>query len=111
MVTLSLTAALLMFLFVFWRAYARSYGTYHGEYLVMCPDQHRPARMRVDTLHVLVTTLEADPELRPKACSMWPKFKGCSQECTWQVDQASGSTGSPAAFHARIPPSSEITSV
>ena len=59
----------------------RSYLRYRGDAAVRCPENHRPAGVRVDAWH-------AARGLRLTSCSRWPEKAGCGQECLSQIASA-----------------------
>ncbi|HEY1340901.1 MAG TPA: hypothetical protein VGF59_25485 [Bryobacteraceae bacterium] len=60
---------------------------YRGERLITCPENCRPAGVRVDARHAAATAL-GNPELRLSHCSRWPERAGCGQECLSQIATA-----------------------
>ena len=59
---------------------------YRGPRVITCPENHRPAGVTVDALHVIATGLGKPPELRLDSCSRWPEKAGCGQECLRQIE-------------------------
>lgn len=51
---------------------------FRGDRAVRCPENHRPAGVRVDAWH-------AAGGLRLSDCSRWPEKAGCGQECLAEV--------------------------
>ncbi len=89
MLTVSLIAgaALLVVLLVwFGRAFGRDYLKYRGDRVITCPENQRPAGVRVDARHVLLTGLEGKPDLRLQSCSRWPERQDCGQACLTQIE-------------------------
>lgn len=70
------------------RAFVSIYVKYHGNSLITCPGNRRPAGVRVDTAHVLWTSLGGSPDLRLNACTRWPQLKDCGQDCLRQIEAA-----------------------
>jgi hypothetical protein len=58
---------------------------YRGERLITCPENLRPAGVRVDARHAAANSLLRPAELRLSACSRWPERAGCGQECLSQI--------------------------
>jgi len=70
---------------VLWRM-AGSWIKYRGNRLITCPENLRPAGVRVDASHAAATALGRHPELRLSSCSRWPERAGCGQQCLSQVE-------------------------
>lgn len=51
-----------------------------GERVVTCPENQRPAGVRLDALHT--------SSLRLSECSRWPERAGCGQECLTQIQES-----------------------
>jgi len=69
---------------VLWRL-AASWNEYRGNRLITCPENQRPAGVKVDAVHAAATSLGRHPELRLSTCTRWPEKAGCGQECLRQV--------------------------
>lgn len=69
---------------VLWRL-AGQWIKYRGDRLITCPENHRPAAVRVAAGHAAATALGRPPELRLATCSRWPEKAGCGQECLNQI--------------------------
>jgi hypothetical protein len=61
---------------------------YRGARLITCPENRRPAGVRVDDGHAALTALKGTPELRLASCSRWPERAGCGQGCLAQIEAA-----------------------
>jgi hypothetical protein len=59
---------------------------YSGNRLITCPENLRPAGVRVDAWRAAATALGQSPKLRLNTCSRWPEKSGCGQECLRQVE-------------------------
>ena len=70
---------------VLWRM-AGSWFKYRGNRLITCPENRRPAGVRVNARHAAATSLGHHLELRLSSCSRWPEKAGCGQECLHQVE-------------------------
>ena len=91
-------AILVVLLAIFARAFTRQFLKYRGDRVITCPENQRPAGVRVDASHVLLTTLfsnrakrapfarEGKPDLRLKSCSRWPERQDCGQQCLAQIE-------------------------
>lgn len=66
----------------------RAWWRFRGVRVVLCPENQRPAAMRVDAWHAAATALGDHPDLRLSACSRWPERADCGQECVRQVRSA-----------------------
>jgi hypothetical protein len=70
--------------------FGRAYQKFSGERVIRCPENQRPAGVRVDTGHVLLMMLDGKDDLRLKSCSRWPERQDCGQECLRQIEAAPG---------------------
>jgi hypothetical protein len=70
-----------------WR-FIRACFLYRGRRVIQCPENSRPAGVRVDAAHAGLTAMGARPHLRLSACSRWPERAGCGQECLSQIEAA-----------------------
>jgi hypothetical protein len=77
--TILLVMAVLLALAV-WR-WIGPWLKFRGDRAVRCPENHRPAGVRVDAWH-------AAGGLRLNACSRWPEKAGCGQECLAEIAAA-----------------------
>ena len=66
----------------------RVYLTFRGNLLVSCPENHRPAAVRVAAGKAAVETLAGNQQLWLRACSRWSDRKDCPQECLAQIEEA-----------------------
>lgn len=58
---------------------------YRGPGVVTCPENQRPAGVRVDS-HTLTSAALGKPQaLRLSSCSRWPERQNCGQECLNQL--------------------------
>jgi len=67
---------------------ATAWVKYRGDLLITCPENRRPAGVRVDAGHAAATSLAHRPEMRLASCSRWPERAGCGQECLSQLETA-----------------------
>ncbi len=74
------TAGLLRFAWV-WR-------TYRGNRVITCPENQRPAGVRVNAGHAAASGLVKGPELRLATCSRWPERQNCGQQCLSEIEAA-----------------------
>ena len=68
------------------RALVRTYVTYRGNLLVICPETEKYATVEIDGPLATITSLFGVPELRIENCSRWPEHQHCAQDCVWQID-------------------------
>jgi hypothetical protein len=61
---------------------------YHGDRVITCPENQRPAGVVVDAAHVAARPFAGSPQLRLSSCSRWPERAGCGQQCLSQVAAA-----------------------
>jgi hypothetical protein len=66
----------------------RVYLTFRGQRLVSCPENHRPAAVRVAAGKTALKTLVGNQQLRLSVCSRWPERETCGQECLAQIEEA-----------------------
>jgi hypothetical protein len=66
----------------------RLWWTYRGDRVITCPENHRPAGVRVDASHVAAQPFAKSAHLQLSSCSRWPERAGCGQECLSQVAAA-----------------------
>jgi hypothetical protein len=68
----------------------RAWLSWRGARLITCPENEKPAAVRVDAAHVAAGTLTGHPDLRLSECSRWPEKQGCGQECLRQIEKGPG---------------------
>jgi hypothetical protein len=61
---------------------------YRGDRLITCPENLRPAGVRVDAVHAAASGLLEPEHLRLSDCSRWPERSGCGQHCLSQIAAA-----------------------
>jgi len=71
----------------FYRVF-RLWWTYRGDRVITCPENHRPAGIRVDAARVAAQPFSGSPQLRLSSCSRWPERAGCGQQCLGEVTEA-----------------------
>jgi hypothetical protein len=88
-VSLVVGAVLLgILLVILGRAFLRVYLEFRGDRVITCPENQRPAGVRVDARHAGFTNLQGSPDLRLKSCSRWPERQDCGQQCLRQIEAA-----------------------
>jgi hypothetical protein len=60
---------------------------FHGDMLVICPENRQPAEVNVNMLRAAVGELVGRPHLELNDCSRWPERAGCEQDCLWQIER------------------------
>jgi hypothetical protein len=70
-----------------WR-FVRALWLYYGRRVIQCPENLRPAGVRVDAGYAALTGIGASPRLRLSTCSRWPERAGCGQQCLSQIERA-----------------------
>jgi len=73
-----LVAALVVLGSVFWK--------YSGDRVITCPENERPAGVKVDAGHASLSVLGGKADLRLKSCSRWPERQDCGQQCLRQIE-------------------------
>lgn len=68
-------------LFVVLPTMASIYLRLRGKRMVRCPDALELAEIQVDAKRAAFTAAVGRPKIRLDACSLWPAYKGCAQEC------------------------------
>ncbi len=68
----------------------RSFLRWREKRLITCPENERPAAVRVDAVRAATGALTGHPELRLSECSRWPEKRGCGQECLRQIEKGPG---------------------
>ncbi len=57
------------------------YARYRGRRLVSCPETRELVEVEVDTNRTAWTAVFGKAIPRVKACSLWPRKKGCPEDC------------------------------
>ena len=65
---------------VVWRV-VRVWWKFRGQRVVTCPENLRPAGVKLDAPHAAASALKGTAELRLSSCSRWPERAGCGQQC------------------------------
>lgn len=61
--------------------FAVAFLRFHGPHLVMCPQTHGPALVRIDALHAAIGRIIGKRDLRLLRCSRWEASQSCAREC------------------------------
>lgn len=64
----------------------QSYFRNRGRRSVICPENHQPVDVEVDSKFSFWTALRGQEHERLHSCSRWPEKGECGQECLAQVD-------------------------
>ena len=64
----------------------QSYFRNRGRRKVICPENHKPVSVEVDSEFAFRTALRGQEHQRLASCSRWPEKHDCGQECLVQVD-------------------------
>lgn len=65
---------------------ARTWWAWRQRRLITCPENEKPAAVRVDALRAAISPAG----LRLSECSRWPEKEGCGQECLRQIERGPG---------------------
>lgn len=67
-------------------ALSRAWWAWRQRRLITCPENEKPAAVRVDALRAAISPAG----LRLSECSRWPEKEGCGQECLRQIERGPG---------------------
>jgi len=76
--------------FVIGPAVVSTYRRYHGRRTIICPENDQIAEMEIKAGRAGVMALFGRHPLRVKWCSLWPRRKGCAEECLQDDWRAAG---------------------
>ena len=65
----------------------RTWLSWREKRLITCPENEKPAAVRVDALRAASGVLTGHAGLRLSECSRWPEKQGCGQECLRQIEK------------------------
>ena len=82
-VLLLVVVSFLLLLPALWRW--RLVAKYSGTRLVQCPENQRPAVVKIDAPYLAATEMDGRPNLRLCECTRWPERSHCAQECAGQA--------------------------
>ena len=77
--------------FVIAPAAVSTYRRYRGRRTIICPENDQIAEMEIKAGQAGVMAALGKHHLRVKWCSLWPRRKGCAEECLkddWQSVEA-----------------------
>lgn len=58
-----------------------TYRRYRGRRTIICPETDQIVEMELKAGRAGIMAALGKPELRVKWCSLWPRRKGCAEEC------------------------------
>ena len=58
-----------------------TYRRYRGRRTIICPETDQIAEMEIKAGRAGIMAALGRPSLRVKWCSLWPRRKGCAEEC------------------------------
>lgn len=61
-----------------------TYRRYRGRRTIICPETDQIVEMELKAGRAGVMAALGKPDLRVKWCSLWPRRKGCAEECAKQ---------------------------
>src|SRR4051812_2907833 len=57
-----------------------------GERAIVCPENRRPAGVRMDARRAALSGFAGKPAFRLSSCSRWPERAGCGQQCLSEIE-------------------------
>ncbi|HUP47370.1 MAG TPA: hypothetical protein VNA04_01125 [Thermoanaerobaculia bacterium] len=67
----------------------RTWLRFRGTRVITCPENLRPAAVKVDAMHAAKwMAIAGETNLNLRACSRWPEMAGCAQDCLAQVEKS-----------------------
>ena len=76
--------------FVVGPAVVSSFRRYRGRRTIICPETDQIAEMEIKAGQASVMVALGKHDLRVKWCSLWPRRKGCAEECLKDDWQSAG---------------------
>jgi len=70
------------------------YRRYRGRRTIICPETDQIAEMEIKAGRAGIMAALGKPRLRVKWCSLWPRRKGCAEECLQEDWSSAGETES-----------------
>lgn len=68
-------------LFVLLPLAVHTFQRYRYKRVLKCPETGTPAEVDIDAPRAAASSAFGKPLLRVRNCSLWPKRKGCAQDC------------------------------
>lgn len=67
--------------------FLRTWLRFRGTRVITCPENQRPAAVRVDAVGAAKwVAIAGESDVHLQACSRWPEMAGCGQECLSQIE-------------------------
>jgi len=70
--------------------FVRAFLAWREKRLITCPENERPAAVRVAALNAVTGAVTGHQALHLSECSRWPEKQGCGQECLRQIEKGPG---------------------
>lgn len=84
MVTPWITVAAILglaLIYVFFPLAAHTFQRYRKKTVLRCPEEMTLAEVNIDARHAAFSSTVGKPALRVSDCSLWPKRRGCRENC------------------------------
>jgi hypothetical protein len=78
--------ASLIAIFVIVRRFVRGYRPYGGVRVVICPETHERATVKIDALPAAESCPFRKADVRLASCSRWPERADCTRLCIEQIE-------------------------
>ena len=62
-------------------AVVRTYQRYRGRKTIVCPETGRIVEVEIKAARAGLMSIFGEMPARVKRCSLWPRNKGCAEEC------------------------------
>ena len=85
--TLIVAGACILLLALVWLTAGRVWVKYAGARVITCPENQRPAGVRVDAKRAALS-LSGKEQLQLESCSRWPEMQNCGQQCLREIAAA-----------------------
>lgn len=71
-------------LFVVLPLFVHTFQRYRNKKVLKCPETGELAEVDINAPRAAISSLFSKPLLKVKNCTLWPKRKGCDEECLRQ---------------------------
>ena len=88
--------------FVAGPAVVSSYRRYRGRRTIICPETDQIAEMEIKAGRAGIMAAFGKHDLRVKWCSLWPRRKGCAEECIKEDWQSAGEEQTNDPGHGKL---------
>lgn len=88
--------------FVVGPAVVSTYRRYRGRRTIICPENDQIAEMEIKAGRAGVMAALGKHYLRVKWCSLWPRRKGCTEECLKDDWQSAGEQRNQDSDHDKL---------